>query len=646
MTQRRIPRSLKRQLEADLSKLTPRDAGRLFAIYMAKASKMKADDVTVSEYPPIEELFRAFKTRVDQSRGKPTEREAVVAYNTLFFLSRLLRQIDRDIASDLGKALAVVKMIEGEVKLLSYIDKVNDMAGLIHNRLLAEMPLPATRDEYDRMIAYWGNDGPTRLIEIANDAANRWGFDEQTKRGFVSLEISEDFMKSYATKYLEDHPDTSDADYFGPLDEEGRRAYVKAEGRDRILRDVFKGEEALLEDWLKNGGQVGVTADEIYAKADEIFDRIVAMIKRGEIEGYQAFKHPVTFDFIPIREGTMSGAIALDILWVDWLRDQGVYERPFRKINTDTLKQTRVFYGPSGDLTPDDLKALVGGLIAEARAKPWGKGLPADIDVDALAKWLTEDDHPLRFVDFPDLGRVDYDIFRSYQGDESDSWEVTYTATLKSLRAKARSGEVDGLADEDIGDGTSWVESTYYPVEVGRARSTRADLQDLSTLILGLRQGGEGVYTRRFRRQGPPDEGEMSPEVFFGDIYRKVKEMVGAFGQACDRVATLKRTIEILSDEYFGGLPVLIDKNPTSLLLVEAGIYTVDHILGEWVKWTKRLVPFMRVDLTFLQPKKKGVDEEWAQREAKEIFDEAMRSAGLKPDGIDLGPTPKKKAKT
>lgn len=625
---RRIPRSLKKQLEANLTKLTAYEAGRLFVIYLVEWSQGLAKrqgptfyEDTADAYAPVIELMSAFDKRVKEARNKPNEKDEVLAYNGFLLLREIAREANVIAERSLFRLLYLAEGAAGDLRFFFFEDWASEIAHYVRGWLSGEAPTPVSREEYDRMIEWSKTKTLEDLGEIAGFAADTWAEEEQGRRGFEDISIGQAFWEANRDQF----PDAEK--YYQVEAADLRRVYVEVTGRDRVLRDHFKGDEALLNDWLEYGGVVGVPISEIDAKGDEIYDDLVKMVEAGDLAGGEGVGLPPGYEPVLIQEGTIPASVALRVLWPDWLRGRGIYARPHSEINSESHKRVIVHYGPQGDLTLEEMKSLVAEFIDECRSKPWGEGITREVDLSRLTAYLSEDDHPMIVVDAPGVGRVSYDNFRTYEGDEGHYWETRFYATVESLTTKAEELAARyGAKPEDFSPtgATNLIQHEYYPAQSeDQARETREELQRVARMIDTLRMG-ERIHSRRVKF------GNSIPlDAFFGaEIATPVERAIKNLGDTFGELETFKQFTEIVSDDYFGGLPILLSVNAEKLRLVEERLKSAEDLLDSWVQRMGRLEG-KYVDLSpFTLTKQKG-NEETVRTMTESVLIRAELSTGL-----------------
>lgn len=163
----RLSPQLKKRLKANLGQLTAREAGRLLLIYMQEAAK-KDKSWGKNGYPPYREVWDAFQERVDKSRGKPEEAEAVNTYNGLVFLDYLIKEINH--GDFVGVALAFSSdsyRVLAKIGTLLREDSTTQLIRFVRTDLFSNSPKPVSRDYYARYTEWLST-----TLETLRDAAN------------------------------------------------------------------------------------------------------------------------------------------------------------------------------------------------------------------------------------------------------------------------------------------------------------------------------------------------------------------------------------------------------------------------------------------------------------------------------------------
>jgi hypothetical protein len=348
-----------------------------------------------------------------------------------------------------------------------------------------------------------------------------------------------------------------------------RMLYVWVEG-DRLLKEVFGGDPDRVAYWLAYGDYTD-PADHaaVKAKRVETLQTLADMLAAGKLTGGPAFDLPGLWSPVLIRDGKLPAWVGLRFAWDDWTYDRGVYKHDLPNFLDDKAPDgTWALYDADGDLTGDRLTALVGDFVKDCRSRPWGKPLPRKIDLPALTAWLTAVESPLTQIDAPDLGLIDWETFRSREGDESDMWEPKPAATVASLAT--------ALGEENFWR-LSYLEENYYPIRDDHAR--RRLLHNITARLHSLR-----VSHRAFTYREKPKPGELSLQEFLGmDFFTPLEEAVKQLGVALGEVAMFRKAYDTLSDKYFGGLPILAEEYRERLDMVEGLLVSAGEDLEDWL---------------------------------------------------------------
>lgn len=189
----RLSPTVKKRLQANLGQLTAREAGRLLLIYLKEGAK-KDKTWDGNGYPPIKELWAAFKERVDRSRGKPEERDAVNTFNGLVFLETLLREIN--FGDFVGLAVAFSSdsyKVMSRIAMLLREDSTSQLIRFVKGDLVANTPKPVSRDYYKRFQEWL----PTQLEALA-DAA-QYTAEARVEDGEIEEDVEgEEYDRVYA----------------------------------------------------------------------------------------------------------------------------------------------------------------------------------------------------------------------------------------------------------------------------------------------------------------------------------------------------------------------------------------------------------------------------------------------------------------
>lgn len=647
---RRLPRTLKKKLEASLTSLTAREAGRLFLLYYQEA---RAKNIPVpSDYPPIKELDAAWEARLEAAKKRgPAEYQAEGArFNGYKYLGSLIATANMFADGELWRIVFLGYMAHQRVELLLYQDAVSEMARKAIGDLVRKMPRPVSRADYDRIVTWAKTDALDTLADVAEVMVEDWEEDQ----GFKYHEVPLDFWRTHKDKLDDilktlpkaaDLPQgfkprrdlvaeleelaTTEAD--SPLDEltvtdsdAVRMLYVWVEG-DRLLKEVFGGDPDRMAYWLFEGNYTD-PADHaaVKAKRVETLKSLADMLAAGQLTGGPAFDLPGLWSPVLIRDGKLPAWVGLRFAWDDWLADQGVFKHDLPNFLDDKAPDgTWALYDADGDLTGDRLTALVGDFVKDCRSRPWGKKLPRKLDLRALAAWLTAVESPLTQIDAPDLGLIDWEAFRSREGDESDMWEPKPAATVASLTKALYEGE-----------GDTWrvakLEESYYPTK--HAHDQQWGLHNIIARLYTLRSSH-----RAFTYREQPKPGELSMQEFLGmEFFTPLEQAVKHLGEAQGQFALFRRVYDALSDKYFGGLPILAEEYRERLDMLDQLLTDAGEDLAAWLDRLARW-PWS-VDTTTLKLTVPPIDESKvaAQVELDEKF-ARIAFRGDKDYDIDLG---------
>jgi hypothetical protein len=504
-----------------------------------------------------------------------------------------------------------------QVDRLLLTDAFSEVARLVTTQLTGESmsspPRPASREEYARLTAWAEVEALDPLGEVAGFLTEGW-LEGQT---FETLSPPLDVIREYNAAQGEEDPA---ALFFE--NEHNRRAWAEAEG-DRLLVEVFAGNRDDLEAWVKSGGYVkDADRQTELAKEDEFYDHLVALLEAGELEGGLAVSLRNSYNEVLLEAGTIPAWAALRAVWGDWLYDHGFRLHDTAVIHPKAFDGVMTVYRleDGEDLTDDDLAAVAGDFLADCKKRPWGRNLaaPKSVDLDALGFFLPTVETPLLAGEAPDLGRVDWEAFRkSEEAAILGDGEPYPVATVGSLKAK-----VAGYGDR------TFVLEDYYPTD--KAEERRRDLAVTVRLLNSMR-----VSHRAFT--SPKHEDLTGLAGFLGvDFSTPLEQAVAFLGQVFGDLATFRRTYDLLSEEYFGGLPLLSDHTRENLDLADVVLSTAEDRLADWLKTLEG--PLWNVDTTSLKLVKADVDEDEVRQEVDNIVELVMIRAELADKNFDLGP--------
>ena len=115
-----------------------------------------------------------------------------------------------------------------------------------------------------------------------------------------------------------------------------------------------------------------------------------------------------------------------------------------------------------------------------------------------------------------------------------------------------------------------------------------------------------------------------------------LQEAIRFLGEVFGEAATFRRTYDLLSDEYFGGLPLLGKGTREYLAQVDIALAGAEEQLAAWLN-SLQAWPW-GVDTTSLKLVKADVDEDEARRQADALVDGVLARDGFRRHGFDLGP--------
>ena len=619
MTKTTIPRNLKKKLQASLENLTPRQAGRLSLILFGEAL---SKGIPPNDYPPSKDLDAAWVKRLaqaDQVRQKDPEayRREARLFNGYIFLRSLVGVANLRASSEVWRLYFKAFVAWQQVDRLLLTDSFSEVARMVAGQLTGDSyyspPRPASREEYARLTAWAEEEALDTLESVVEFMVEDW----LEGQDFETVSPPSKFIEAYNVAQGE-----TDLEALFFENEHNRRAWVEAEG-DRLLVEVFAGNRDDLDAWVKHGDYVkDADRQAEHAKEAEFFDRLVAMLEAGELEGGLAVSPHNSYNEVLLEGGTIPAWAALRAVWEDWLYSRGYRLHDTAVIHPKAFDGVRTVYRLEDDetLTEEDLAAAAGDFLADCKKRPWGRNLPApkSVDLAALAFFLATVETPLLAGEAPDLSRVDWEAFRkSEEAAIFGDGEPYPVATVRSLKAK-----VAGYSDR-----TYFLEN-YYPTD--KAEERRRDLA-LSVKLLNSMRVSHRAFT------SPRREDLTGLAGFLGvEFSTPLEEAVAFLGRVFGDLATFRRTYDLLSEEYFGGLPLLDAFTRQSLDLADEVLIAAEAHLGDWLKTLES--PLWNVDTTSLKLVKADVDEDLVRREVDAIVEMVMIRVEFKDRNFDLGP--------
>lgn len=602
---RRLPKTLKKKLEASLKHLTPREAGRLHLIYLQESAKSNEDGFPAEAYPPITELEEALAAQIDEARKKGHDEyaRAGARANGYHFLAGLVMMAndwaEREFFRIAYLATASSSFITRQIKKMESAR----VAWEIDNKLSNELPYPVTHEDYDRLLHWAAEESHWSVWNVAEAEAEAWA----KAQGAINIgpeaviKMIGEPGRSHLKRIVAENEEKGDEAVGLAF-----RTFLANVSED-VLTEKFFGDREALKSWVETGGWAGggLTQEDVDKRIEALEARLIAMIEAGELEGGEAVGLGDCFDSVLIdKDGLIPAWAALRSLWRLWLIDHDFLIRQSMKITPDSLRGVLTAYTADGDLEGEDLVNVVAEFLADCREKPWGVGIAGDVDLAQLGRFLSEAATPLTAAagEALGLGRVNLQQFNEDEGedpfDREDSFWVTTSGSLRKKIADL------GLTPDMI-DSTYLVKKRYYVSD--NPREAREDLARIFRMISQIGTNKRPAFEENIQRLGE------------------------AFGAA----ATVRLIFESISDEYFDGLPVLLPYNEGRLASVET-ILTADFDQLDGAIQALALDPW-NIETSALTLVKDPADEELAAKRIDTIVKLTLRISGLDNAPIDLG---------
>jgi len=599
----RLSNASKKKLEASLENLTARQAGRLFLIY---SNECHESDSTggVWEYPPNKELADAWDKRVKaaKSKGGPIEEEAVAAYNGFMALTNLIQEANRIADSDLWRLYALAIGQGSLIDRLLLEDSYSDLTRVIIAQFTEDAPRPLSWEDYEKAAEWYEGYSPVDLEDLADELTG-----EYTRRqGYEILEVPDEFLKKISTPEVE---------YAGE-DEDIRRKWVESEGEDAILTKYFAGDQDRFEDWKKHGGFPEFNGREWDTMANEINDRLINKVIAGELEGGLCFALEDHWESVPAlnwgrEDPDYTGRLcvpawnALRSIWISWLYDKGIFRGDEKLADKNSPDVLNTFYNVDGTLQEDQITEKAKEFYLECQKKPWGVDLivAGKVDFIKLGRLLCADASPLLGYYAPDLGTVNVKEFQEVEGDDpfmgsSDkAGDVWYYATLRGLRKIA-----DELGASTGIIGKNYVREFYYPTDDPQGKR--------DTISALLRRMGQLRTSHRSFSWKEKNKRDISS--FLGqDFHSPLERAIRNIGEVFDDVETFKLTYELISQEFFEGIPVLAPILRDRLKGIEEALKVTETSLNQFIDMLSSDI--WNVDTSSLRLVKKGPAVDWSR---------------------------------
>lgn len=392
----------------------------------------------------------------------------------------------------------------------------------------------------------------------------------------------------------------------------------------------------LAEDWWEEQDRTG-DRDELDAAQDakegELEARLVALWQAGELEARLAVGLRSLYDPLILDAGTIPAWAALRAVWGDWLYDKGYRQQERATPHPKTLDGVRVVVDAADGraVEGEDLARLAGDFLADCKKRPWGRNLPApkSVDLAPLGFFLTTVDTPLTPNEAPDLGRVAWEVFRKNEkGAVFGDGEPYPVASVRSLKP------VVAALDYKYPINRAYILASYYPTD--QAEATREYLARMVRLVRSMQVSHRAfTYPPQVKEDMTLLVGDLAD--FLGvSFLTPLQEAIRFLGEVFGEAATFRRTYDLLSDEYFGGLPLLGKGTREYLAQVDIALAGAEEQLAAWLN-SLQAWPW-GVDTTSLKLVKADVDEDEARRQADALVDGVLARDGFRRHGFDLGP--------
>ena len=595
----RIPGQLKKKLEASLESLTPREAGRLYLIYTYEAHRKNTG---VGIYPPIQELEDAWKRRVEKARAKG-DTKTVEHYKAYHFLTVMVGEANEAAATLLLALIADAFPGIRNLGNLLLLEGFSGLLTLITNAFDDGVPWPVAPDVYDRIVKWYDEDMLVDLAEAVEEVFRNW-----LSEHFTYLGVPKDFAQANA-----DEDEETEA---------LRRQWVAAEGEGKVRQEYFKGSRDLLDDWLRVGGYADISQVDIDAKWEETYEAYEGMLATGDLVGSKAvFLFGAAPEAIPLVDGKLPVWAVLRHIWPSWLygnqcrREEVAIPTPGTVHGRHPVSRWRDGSAVEGQALVD----LVVALVEDCRSRPWGKGIKpsADIDFARLAAFLTEDDYVTIAQASPDLGLADFETVKASERHPSELEAMT-AVTIGSLKRVA----------PRFADWSDFYHGKFYPTTDHERRTKKlADVFESIQIAQHVKRNLGAVV---FRNDLKLDD--LFPEDFVTGLQRAIKTVAGGFQGLEEWRAGFKR----LSDDYFGGLPLVYGELPKGERNFETELTEAEEMLDRWLK---RFSP-RYFDVSSLRLTKPAPQEETVKSLVEIVLQRTRYVTSLDEADLDFGPDP------
>ena len=343
------------------------------------------------------------------------------------------------------------------------------------------------------------------------------------------------------------------------------------------LMDFWEVAQYIVDAKIEEGDLQTEEGDPEY---DRLHETLITMLRAGELQGGEALAHPDIFSPILVEKGKLPAWAALRILWKPYLVDKGYRiadEATFADWSPDFIDQV---YTPAGELVEGDaLRRLAGDFYKDCRRRPWGKALVAKPDLDDLVKLLVQSPNPFLHIYPADFGLVDWEAFRgsernrrTYHRDE-EPFELESAATVAGLTA------VSAKLWKPFSFLREWNEDRYYPTSSPEDRR-----RDLARSLAMMAQLDTTRQPFTYGWMQKPEADTMSLSELLGvNFLTPLEEAVASLRTQNNFAVSIRQALKVISDRYFGGLPVLTADAEYPLIRGEDYLKTTNEALNSWV---------------------------------------------------------------
>ena len=374
---------------------------------------------------------------------------------------------------------------------------------------------------------------------------------------------------------------------------------------------------SFLDDDAAKEDDIEEFSDASEARYDDIYDALVEKLKAGELVGGESIFDIELDAPILITDGTIPAWAALRMVWRRYVKGRGLRIYDMADYADFAPEMVDRVGGTNGDaLDGDALGKLAADFYKDCRRRPWGKkGLVAKVDPDVLVKLLTQSENPLLHRNAPDLGRVDWAIFQKTEvDDDGKPFETNFAATVASLNQ----------LDADFGKGydftSGFYQEQFYPTDMPViARMNRDRLFRMMARLDTTRQ----PFT--FDRK---EEGMISMSDFIGvKFLTPFEQMIADLRQLNSNFASLKEAMKILSDRYFGGLPILLESVELPMKKTEEALESANSMLNVWLDIIQTY-PW-EIDVSDLRPGEPEIDQDFVDLLVEKLVNAARHKSKI-----------------